>query len=42
MGIKSLTKYLNEYKTADENARDLAKQLITQETHLIGQMRQYL
>ena len=42
MGIKSLTKYLNEYKAADENARDLAKQLITQETHLIGQMRQYL
>ena len=42
MGMKSLTKYLNEYKAADENAKDLTKKLIAQEAHLVGEMRQYL
>ena len=42
MGVKSLTKYLNEYEAADENAKDLAKKLIAQEQQLADQMRQYL
>ena len=42
MGMKSLTKYLNEYKAADENAKDLTKKLIAQEAHLVVEMRQYL
>lgn len=42
MGVKSLTRYLNEYKAADENAKDLTKKLIAQEEHLVGEMRQYL
>lgn len=42
MGMKSLTRYLNEYAAADENARDLTKKLIAQEAHLVGQMRHYL
>ena len=42
MGIKSLTKYLNEYGAADEKAKDLTKKLIAQETQLLGQMKPYL
>lgn len=42
MGMKSLTKYLNEYEAADENAKELTKKLIAQEAHLVGQMRHYL
>lgn len=42
MGVKSLTKYLNEYEAADENAKDLTKKLIVQEQQLADQMRQYL
>ena len=42
MGVKSLTRYLNEYRAADENAKDLTKKLIAQEEHLVGEMRQYL
>ena len=42
MGIKSLTKYLNEYEAADEKAKDLTKKLIAQETQLLGQMKSYL
>ena len=42
MGIKSLSRYLNQYKAADENAKALAKRLIAQETQLVGQLQQYL
>lgn len=42
MGVKSLTRYLNEYEAADENAKDLTKRLIAQESQLADQMRQYL
>ena len=42
MGIKSLSKYLNEYKAADENAKDITKKLIAQEQQLVEQVRQYL
>ena len=42
MGIKSLSRYLNEYKAADESAKDITKKLIAQEQQLVGQMRPYL
>lgn len=42
MGIKSLSKYLNQYKAADEKAKDLTKKLISQEQQLLEQMRPYL
>ena len=42
MGIKSLSRYLNEYKAADENAKTLTRRLIAQEQQLVGQMRPYL
>jgi len=42
MGAKSLSKYLNEYKAADEVSKDIAKRLITQEEQLSAQLRQYL
>lgn len=42
MGIKSLSRYLNQYKAADENAKDLTRKLIAQEEQLVGQMRPYL
>lgn len=42
MGVKSLAKYLNQYKAADENAKNLTKRLIHQETTLAGQMQAYL
>lgn len=42
MGIKSLTKYLNEYKAADEVSKDIAKRLIKQEEKLAEQMKSFL
>ena len=42
MGIKSLSKYLNEYKAADESAKDLCKRLITLEEQLVRDIRIYL
>ena len=42
MGAKSLSKYLNQYKAADETAKDIAKRLITQEEPLSARLRQYL
>ncbi len=42
MGIKSLSKYLNKYKAADEKSKDLAKRLIAMEDHLVQQLRPYL
>lgn len=42
MGIKSLSRYLNEYKAADEKAKDITKKLIAQEEQLVGQMRAFL
>lgn len=41
-GIKSLSGYLNEYKEADEQSKDIAKKLITIEEHLVDNMRGYL
>ena len=42
MGIKSLSKYLNQYGAADEKAKDITKKLISQEQDLLGQMRAFL
>ena len=42
MGVKSLSRYLNEYKAADENAKDIAKRLIRIEETLGEQMRGFL
>ena len=42
MGVKSLSKYLNEYKAADEKAKDLCKCLIAIEEQLAKDLRGYL
>lgn len=42
MGIKSLNKYLNQYKAADEKSKDIAKRLINLEEDLAIDIRQYL
>jgi hypothetical protein len=42
MGIKSLTKYLNRYKNADDEAKNIAKRLIASEEYLESKMRQFL
>ena len=42
MGVKSLNKYLNEFKAADEKSKDIAKKLINLEQKLSEDIRQYL
>jgi len=42
MGVKSLHKYLNEYKAADENAKEIAKKLVNLEQKLAVDIRSYL
>ena len=42
MGIKSLGRYLNQYKAADENSQSLARKLITIEADLVTGLREYL
>jgi hypothetical protein len=42
MGVKSLSRYLNQYKAADEVSKDIAKRLIHLEAQLAVDMRQYL
>ena len=42
MGVKSLSRYLNEYKAADEQSKDIAKRLIHLEEQLAVEIRQYL
>ena len=42
MGVKSLSKYLNQYQAADEQSKDLAKRLIRLEEQLAVDIRQYL
>ena len=42
MGVKSLTKYLNKYKAADESSKDIAKKLINIEEQLTEDIKQYL
>ena len=42
MGVKSLNKYLNQYKAADERSKDIAKKLINLEERLAVDIRGYL
>ncbi|MBE6712125.1 MAG: hypothetical protein E7580_01250 [Ruminococcaceae bacterium] len=42
MGVKSLSRYLNQYKAADESAKDIAKRLIALEEKLAVDLRSYL
>ena len=42
MGVKSLSKYLNEYAAADESAKDICKKLIAMEEQLAKDLRGYL
>lgn len=42
MGVKSLSKYLNQYKAADEESKDIAKKLIATEADLATDIRMYL
>ena len=42
MGVKSLNRYLNQYKAADEVSKDITKRLINLEEQLAVDIRQYL
>ena len=42
MGVKSLSRYLNEYAAADEFSKDIAKRLIKLEERLAVDMRGFL
>ncbi len=42
MGVKSLNKYLNQYKAADEVSKDITKRLINLEERLAIDIRDYL
>lgn len=42
MGVKSLNKYLNQYKAADEKSKDIAKRLINIEENLAIDIRKFL
>lgn len=42
MGVKSLNKFLNQYKAADEKTKDITKRLINLEEKLAVDIRQFL
>ncbi|MBE6580527.1 MAG: hypothetical protein E7650_02800 [Ruminococcaceae bacterium] len=42
MGVKSLSRYLNQYKAAEEFAKDIAKKLIHLEADLAVELRGFL
>ena len=42
MGVKSLNKYLNQYKAADGRSQDFAKRLIELQDRQLKEVRQYL
>ena len=42
MGVKSLSRYLNQYEAADEHVKDIAKRLIHLEAQLSANIRGYL
>ena len=42
MGVKSLNKYLNQYKAADEVSKDITKRLINLEEKLAVDIRKFL
>ncbi len=42
MGVKSLCRYLNQYKAADEKSKDITKKLIKLEETLSKDLQEYL
>lgn len=42
MGVKSLSRYLNQYAAADEKSKDITKRLIALEEQLAADLRDYL
>ena len=42
MGVKSLNRYLNQYKAADEQSKNIAKRLIHLEEQLVTDIRPFL
>lgn len=42
MGVKSLSKYLNQYKAADEESKEMTKKLIKSESDFAVDIRLYL
>lgn len=42
MGVKSLSRYLNQYKAADEKSKDITKRLIHLEEALVIDIRSFL
>ena len=42
MGVKSLNRYMNQYKAADEQSKDISKRLIKSESQLVEDIRGYL
>ena len=42
MGVKSLSRYLNQYKAADEKTKDITKRLIGAEEKLVVDIRSFL
>ena len=42
MGIKSLCKYMNEYSSADEQSKGMAKEIIKVEEKLMVDLREFL
>ena len=42
MGVKSLHRYLNQYKAADETSKDIAKRLTNLEEKLTVDIRSFL
>ena len=42
MGVKSLSRYLNQYKSADEKSKDIAERLVKLELDLTNDIRKYL
>lgn len=42
MGVKSLNKYLNQYKAANEKSKDITKRLIKLEEKLVIDIRRFL
>ncbi len=42
MGVKSLSRYLNQYAAAEEKVKDIAKRLVKIEEELSSDMREFL
>ena len=42
MGVKSLSRYFNQYKSADEKSRDICERLVNLELQLTNDIRKYL